>query len=122
MSLIAFHRFLIATAILFSLGFAVRQFTAFQATGNGWALASALLLGIVAVALVYYLIHLRDFLRLPSKGAGLGPAGDTGGRSGNGGQPLLPVSTPPTTPARPPVPDNGHAQEDDDEIRKPLKH
>jgi hypothetical protein len=124
MSLIAFHKFLISTAILFSLGFAVRQLSAFRATGNAWALITTILLGIVAVALGYYLIHLRDFLRLPSGGAGSGAStpGDVGGRPGNGGRPSPPPTISPTRPEGPLVQGNGHDEREQDDIRKLLKH
>jgi hypothetical protein len=65
MSLIAFHKFLIATAILFSLGMAARQFSDFQITGNGWALIIALGFACAAFVLVVYLRHLRQFLKMP---------------------------------------------------------
>jgi hypothetical protein len=73
MSLIAFHKFLISTAIVFSLGFAFRQVSEFQVTGDGWTLIAALAFGAVAVAMVFYLKHLNDFLRIPSPRADLRP-------------------------------------------------
>ena len=120
MSLIAFHRFLISAAILFCLGFSVRQFSEFQAAGGSWPLILASVFGIAAVALGYYLVHLRDFLRLPSRGAG-GASPGVRGRSGKGGRPRQPGPTSLTKPDRPRPPDNGHDEQDDQEIRKQLK-
>ncbi len=62
--MIAFHRFLIVTAILFCLGFGVWSLLAFEAgAGTG-----TLVLGVIFVALAaglgYYLNHLRQFLKL----------------------------------------------------------
>jgi len=69
MSLIAFHRLLISTAILFCLGFSVRQFSEFQAAGESWPLILAVAFGIAGTVLIYYLVHLRDFLKIPGGGA-----------------------------------------------------
>jgi hypothetical protein len=61
---IAFHRFLIATAILFCLGFAAWSILAFEAQGG----AATLVLGggfvLAAAGLGYYLNHLGRFLKL----------------------------------------------------------
>jgi hypothetical protein len=121
MSLIAFHRLLIATAILFSLGFAVRQFSEFQTTGKIWALVAVVLLGIVAAVLGYYLAHLRDFLKLPATGGGQGPGSDVNGGSGNGGRSLPPVIPILTKPAGPRVSGNGHDEQAVDETQARLK-
>jgi hypothetical protein len=59
---IPFHRVLIATAIAFSLGFAVWSAWAYARAGEGWALASALGFGAATVAWVLYLKNLRKFL------------------------------------------------------------
>ncbi len=120
MSLIAFHRFLISTAILFCLGFSVRQFSEFQVTGGSWPLILAIVFGIAAAALGYYLVHLRDFLRLPSRGAG-GASPDVRGRSGIGGHPRQPGPTSLIQPDRPRAPGNGHDEQDGEEIRRQLK-
>ncbi len=72
MSLIGFHKFLIATAILFSLGFALRQFSEFRAAGDAWLLVEAVGLTVAAAALGYYLAHLRAALRLPNRPAAPG--------------------------------------------------
>lgn len=62
MSLIAFHRLLIAVGILFCGGYAVRELLRFL-DGRGWAsLLLALAFAVAAGALGYYLRHLRRFL------------------------------------------------------------
>lgn len=71
MSLVSFHKFLIATAILFSAGFAVRQLAEYRASRDVWALLTAIVLAGAAAAFAYYLGHLRGFLRLPSQSGGL---------------------------------------------------
>ena len=60
--MIPFHRVLISTAIVFSLGFAVWSAWAYAGTGERWALASAIGFGAATVALVLYLKNLRKFL------------------------------------------------------------
>ncbi len=120
MSLIAFHRFLISAAILFCLGFSVRQFSEFQALGGGWPLTLAIVFGVAAVALGYYLMHLRDFLRLPSRGAG-DASRDVRGRSGKGGRPRQPGPTSLIQPDLLRAPGNGHDAQDGEEIRRQLK-
>ena len=67
MSLIAFHKFLITTAIVFCLGFALRQLSEFRATGDGWTLLAAAAFGIAGLALGFYLRHLRNFLKIPTE-------------------------------------------------------
>jgi hypothetical protein len=61
--MIFFHRFLIATAILFSIGFAVWAFAQFRSTGGTTALVLAVLFAVIAVALIVYLKNLNRFLR-----------------------------------------------------------
>src|SRR5438093_9737109 len=73
MSLIAFHRFLITTAILFSLGLAVRQWSEFQATAEPLTLITAIAFGIAAVGLAFYLRHLGAILHLRAPQADLRP-------------------------------------------------
>lgn len=121
MSLIAFHKFLISTAILFSLGFAIRQLSEFGAAGDTWALIAAIVLGTVAAALGYYLAHLRDFLRLPPRGTGSETSGDAGGRSGNGRQPPWPGPSSRGKPEIPPMEDNGYHEQEHDELREHSK-
>jgi hypothetical protein len=118
MSLIAFHRFLILTAILFSLGFAVRQFSEYWATGTIWGLGAAVVLGIVAAALGYYLAHLRNFLRLPPSGANLGTGNDKPSNNGNGGRPWQPPPAPQTGPERLLTPHNGRDTQEQIEFQE----
>jgi len=122
MSLIAFHKFLISTAILFCLGFSFQQFSEFQANGESGSLIMAIAVGLAAVALGYYLLHLRDFLRLPSRGSDTGTSDDAKWRPGNGGHPLPTAPHPLARPEMPRVPGNGHAERDDEEIREELTH
>ena len=62
MSLIAFHRFLIAVAILFCLGFGSWEFLVAREGGGLGALALALIFTLLGVGLIVYLVHLRRFL------------------------------------------------------------
>jgi hypothetical protein len=73
MSLVAFHKFLISTAIIFCLGFAFRQLSDFQVTGDRSTLIVAVAFGAAAIALGFYLRHLRDILRIPEPRADLRP-------------------------------------------------
>ncbi len=61
--MITFHRFLIATAIVFCLGVAVWLLAAFQSTGGMLSLALGISFGMAALALSYYLKNLARFLR-----------------------------------------------------------
>ncbi|HCR04340.1 MAG TPA: hypothetical protein DIU18_04065 [Gemmatimonadetes bacterium] len=62
MSLISFHRFLIATAIVFCFGFAIWELMTWWASGE----LGALMLGGTFIALggvlTFYLVRLRRFL------------------------------------------------------------
>ena len=60
--MIAFHRFLIGTAILFCAVCAAWGVTAFRARQDGVALALGIASALAAVALSYYLKNLRRFL------------------------------------------------------------
>lgn len=60
--MILFHRFLIGTAILFSAGFAVWSFVAFQQRGGVLLLFLGLFFTAATVLLSYYLKNLRRFL------------------------------------------------------------
>ncbi|MBI3286471.1 MAG: hypothetical protein HYZ68_00335 [Chloroflexi bacterium] len=62
MSLIAFHKFLISTAILFSLGFSIWAFLDYSKSGDPSTVLLAIGSGISAVLLGIYLRHLRRFL------------------------------------------------------------
>lgn len=60
--MIPFHRVLISTAILFSVGFAGWSGWTYSRIGEFWALASAAGFGLAALALALYLKNLRKFL------------------------------------------------------------
>lgn len=62
--MIVFHRFLIGTFVVFSLGLAAWSFMAYQASGGGMALAMAVGSAAAAAGFSYYLRHLQRFLRL----------------------------------------------------------
>ncbi|MFQ5678664.1 MAG: hypothetical protein ACE5HP_04325 [Gemmatimonadota bacterium] len=62
MSLIGFHRVLIGTAILFCLGFGAWAGAAFLDAGATLDLVLAILFGLAAVSLSYYLLRLDRFL------------------------------------------------------------
>lgn len=68
MSLIAFHRFLIATGILFCGGFAVWELLRFLESGGWRSLLLAVGFAAAAGALGYYLRHLSRFLGLGEGG------------------------------------------------------
>lgn len=63
--MIAFHRFLIGTAILFCAGLAAWAFGAFEAAGpvGGAHPVLGAAFALAALALAYYLKNLRRFLR-----------------------------------------------------------
>lgn len=63
MSLIAFHKLLIATAILFCAMFAAWQGVVFVRTGSLLGIALAIAFALAAAALAYYLANLRRFLK-----------------------------------------------------------
>ena len=60
--MIAFHRVLIGTAILFCLGFAAWAGMAYRAGGGATPLALAVGFGVAGLTLAYYLRHLNRFL------------------------------------------------------------
>jgi len=68
MSLIPFHRGLIATAILFCFGYAGWEFVAYTRSGGTASLAVALLFLMLGAGLLYYLRRLSRFLGLPTRG------------------------------------------------------
>lgn len=69
MSLIAFHRVLITTGILFAGGFSAWQVDRFLRGGAGLHLALGLVFALAAAALVWYLLHLDRYLgRRPGSG------------------------------------------------------
>ncbi len=62
MSIIGFHRFLIATAIVFCAVFAAWEFRVFASAGGFGALAIGVIFAFAAAALAYYLANLTRFL------------------------------------------------------------
>lgn len=60
--MIVFHRLLIGTFILFSLGFAWWSFRFFQTAGGNMALAMTVFFTMAAAGFGYYLKHLHRFL------------------------------------------------------------
>jgi hypothetical protein len=60
--MIPFHRLLIATGIGFCALFAVWALWQFVRAGGAGSLVLAVLFGLAAAALTYYLRHLRRFL------------------------------------------------------------
>ncbi len=60
--MIIFHRFLIGTAILFCIGFAVWTFAANRDEGGTLQLVLGVAFAVAAVALGYYLKNLDRFL------------------------------------------------------------
>ena len=60
--MIPFHRFLIATAILFCVGFAVWAFAGYRAGGGALELGLGVVFTVAGVALGYYLKNLNRFL------------------------------------------------------------
>lgn len=61
--MIAFHRFLITTAIVFCTIFAVWSFREWQSTSTTFSLAAAGAFALFAVALSVYLANLKRFLK-----------------------------------------------------------
>lgn len=66
MSIIGFHRFLIATAILFCAIFAAWEFRLFSSGGSLGALAIGVVFALAAAGLAYYLANLARFLNKES--------------------------------------------------------
>ncbi len=62
LSLINFHRVLIAVAIFFCAGYGVYEFLAFAESGRIGSLMIAGFFLVVALGLAYYLWHLKRFL------------------------------------------------------------
>ncbi len=60
--MIAFHRFLIGTAIAFCAGFSVWSFVSYRAEGSVVALVLAVSFAVATALLTYYLAHLKRFL------------------------------------------------------------
>ena len=68
MSIIGFHRFLIATAILFCAVFAAWEFRVFSTGGGLFTLALGILFALAAAGLAYYLANLTRFLGDQTRG------------------------------------------------------
>ena len=62
MSLISFHRFLIATAIFFCFGFAIWELMLWWVGGESGALVLGGTFIVLGGVLTYYLVRLRRFL------------------------------------------------------------
>lgn len=76
MSLIGFHRILIASAIVFCAGFAAWEFVAYSRDGGTGTLLIGVAFAAGAVLLGVYLAHLKRVLRLrDGDGADGGPTG-----------------------------------------------
>jgi hypothetical protein len=60
--MIAFHRFLIGTAIVFCAGFAAWALLAFRSSGGALLLGLGIAFAVATAALSYYLKNLRRFL------------------------------------------------------------
>lgn len=60
--MVNFHKVLISTAIVFSLGFAAWSGWSYSATGEFWAGIAAVGFGFATVVLIVYLKNLRRFL------------------------------------------------------------
>ena len=60
--MIPFHRLLISTAIVFCAGFAAWAAWHYRQSGDLLMLLTAVAFALAAVALAYYLRHLRRFL------------------------------------------------------------
>ena len=60
--MIAFHRVLISTAIVFCAFFAVWGWREYQHTGTAWSLASAVAFAVFAIGFAIYLALLRRIL------------------------------------------------------------
>jgi hypothetical protein len=67
-SLVPFHRVLIASAIVFCAGFSAWELIAYYRAGGTGALVSGLFFALAAGLLIVYLWHLRRFLGLPKTG------------------------------------------------------
>lgn len=62
MSLISFHRFLIATAIVFCIGFGVWEFNAVGGEGGALAFVLGVVFTLLGIGMAVYLRHLARFL------------------------------------------------------------
>jgi hypothetical protein len=62
MSLISFHRFLIATAIVFCFGFGLWEFNAVGSDGGARAFVLGVVFTLLGIGMTVYLRHLGRFL------------------------------------------------------------
>lgn len=69
MSLISFHRLLIAIAIIFCAGYAIWEILRFLDGGEIGSILLAVAFGTAAMGLGYYLRHLGRILRLGNESA-----------------------------------------------------
>ena len=69
-SLIPFHRFLIASAIVFCAGFSAWELILFARGGRTTDLILGLAFALASGLLLVYLLHLRRFLKLPAPRGG----------------------------------------------------
>jgi hypothetical protein len=60
--MVNFHKVLISTAIVFTLGFAVWSAKVYVDSREVWALASAVGFGVATIAFILYLRNLKRFL------------------------------------------------------------
>lgn len=68
MSLISFHRLLIASAILFCFGYAVWELVHFWVVGEGGSLVLGLVFVVLGVLLSIYLTRLRRYVGYVEEG------------------------------------------------------
>ena len=68
MSLVAFHRFLIATGIVFCFGFGAWEARAYVENGGTLALLLAVTFAVLGIALTLYLRRLNRFLGYERRG------------------------------------------------------
>jgi hypothetical protein len=64
-SLVPFHRFLIASAIVFCAGFSAWELVRYTRAARTLDLVLGLAFALAAGLLIVYLLHLRRFLNLP---------------------------------------------------------
>ena len=73
MSLIAFHRLLIATGILFCFGYAGWELVLWWVTQRGTSLLFGATFAVLGLALSFYLSRLRHFVGYQEEERGVGP-------------------------------------------------
>lgn len=75
MSIVSFHRGLIAAAIAFCFGYGIWELTGYAQDGRGGSLGVGVVFVILGAALIFYLVRLNRFL-----GYEEGEGGDGGRR------------------------------------------